>query len=306
MRVQLILIALAFLSACNQKIDERENNISKETNESYIRGINLWHHQRESDLKKDDSWLALEGLYWLEPGVNTFGSAKNNNLTFPAGKIANVAGKLVLDNDKVRMEFNKGITLQIDGMPLEHDTIIFSPEMAHAPKIQYQSLSWVVIKRGDKYGVRLWDSETEARQKFEGIKRYPVNYNWRIEARLEQNPLPKRIPVTNVLGQISQEPSPGVVVFTIADQQYRLDALEGGEELFIIFADKTNGKDTYGSGRYLYIPKPKADGKTVIDFNKAYNPPCAFTGFATCPLPPKQNFLPIRITAGEKAYEAAH
>jgi len=131
-----------------------------------------------------------------------------------------------------------------------------------------------------------------------------VQPEWRLEARLEQPPLPKQIAITNVLGQTSQEPSPGEVVFTVNGQEYRLDALEEGEELFIIFADKTNGTDTYGAGRYLYMPKPDASGKTYIDFNKAYTPPCAFTGFATCPLPPKQNFLSIAVPAGEKSGES--
>lgn len=271
-----------------------------DTDSSYVASIEEWHATRLDNLQKEDGWLALAGLYWLEPGENTFGSAKSNKIVFPEGKIAAQAGSFILDGDVVKLQVSKAADITINNEPVKQQ-VVYTSGTEHAPEMRYGSLKWVVIKRGDKYGVRLWDAKSEARQAFAGIERYPVLPTWKLEARLEQNPLPKQIPITNVLGQTSQEPSPGAVVFTVEGQQYRLDALEEGEELFIIFADKTNGTDTYGSGRYLYMPKPGADGKTVIDFNKAYSPPCAFTGFATCPLPPKQNFLPISITAGEKS-----
>jgi hypothetical protein len=127
---------------------------------------------------------------------------------------------------------------------------------------------------------------------------------WRIPARFERYQPKKSIPIPNVLGGVTKEPSSGAVVFTVAGRQYRLDAVdeEGEEDLFLIFADRTNGKETYGAGRFLYAPRPGADDRTVVDFNKAYNPPCAFTPFATCPLPPPQNRLPIAIEAGEKRF----
>ncbi|WP_439880236.1 DUF1684 domain-containing protein [Pontibacter sp. MBLB2868] len=308
-RVKIITFGLAaiVLAGCTNNQSGKEDKVATaNTDTTYVAGIDNWHAERIENLKKEDSWLALAGLYWLKPGVNTFGSAESNDIVFPKGTIDAQAGSFILDGNKVLLEANENANIELNGEAIKQQEVIFSPEMEQAPQLKHGSLSWVVIKRGDKYGVRLWDAESEGRRNFTSIERYPVQPEWNLEARLEQNALPKQVAITNVLGQTSQEPSPGAVVFTVNDQQYRLDALEEGEELFIIFADKTNGSETYGSGRYLYIPKPGADGKTTIDFNKAYNPPCAFTGFATCPLPPKQNFLPFKVTAGEKAHVAGH
>ncbi|GAB3821620.1 DUF1684 domain-containing protein [Pontibacter rugosus] len=298
------LLAGLILSACSQNNPKGETEtvaVTKmEADSAYVASINQWHAERVQNLQAADSWLALSGLFWLEPGQNTFGSGKGNAIVFPVGKIAEQAGGFILEDDKVKLQVSRGVEILLDSVPVQQEAVVYASEVEHAPEMRHGPLKWVIIKRGDKYGVRLWDAESEARSNFTGIERYTVQPEWKLEARLEQNPLPKRIAITNVLGQTSQEPSPGAVVFTVNGQQHRLDVLEEGEELFIIFADKTNGTETYGSGRYLYIPKPGADGKTTIDFNKAYSPPCAFTGFATCPLPPKQNFLPIAITAGEK------
>ncbi|WP_299756693.1 DUF1684 domain-containing protein [uncultured Pontibacter sp.] len=296
-------LASIILSSCSQTQETNMQSIAKvaDTDSSYVASINQWHATRLENLQKEDGWLALAGLYWLEPGENTFGSGKGNKIVFPEGKVAAQAGSFVLDGDMVKLQVSKAADVTLNGEPVQQQAVVYTSGTEHALEMRHGSLKWVVIKRGDKYGVRLWDAESEAREAFDGIERYPVLPIWKLEARLEQNPLPKQILITNVLGQTSQEPSPGAVVFTVEGKDYRLDALEEGEELFIIFADKTNGTDTYGSGRYLYMPKPDTSGKTFIDFNKAYTPPCAFTGFATCPLPPKQNFLSISITAGEKS-----
>ncbi|TPE43706.1 DUF1684 domain-containing protein [Pontibacter mangrovi] len=298
-------LAGAMLSSCSQKPTEAETETTPtaaaSAEEGYVESINQWHAERVKNLQKEDGWLALAGLYWLEPGSNSFGSAAGNDVAFPAGKIAPQAGAFILEGNEVKLQPAKGADITLNGEPVLQEVRVYSPEMEQPAQMRHGSLKWVVIQRGDKYGVRLWDAENEARKNFAGIERYPVQPEWKLEAVLEQNPLPKQVAITNVLGQTSQEPSPGAVVFTKEGQQYRLDALEEGDELFIIFADKTNGTDTYGSGRYLYIPKPGPDGKTYIDFNKAYTPPCGFTGYATCPLPPKQNFLPIAVTAGEKS-----
>ncbi len=165
------------------------------------------------------------------------------------------------------------------------------------------SLLFYLIRRGDRLGVRVKDSQSEARRNFRGLDYFPIDPGWRIEARFEPYDPPKSISVPNVLGQDNAEKSPGAVVFEHGGKTYRLDpVLERGEtDYFVIFGDRTNGNETYGAGRFLYV-KPPVDGRTVIDFNKAYNPPCVFTEYATCPLPPPQNKLPIRIEAGEKEY----
>jgi len=161
-----------------------------------------------------------------------------------------------------------------------------------------------IVKRGDKVGVRVKDTESETRREFKGLEYYPIDPKWRIEARLEPYTPPKAIPITNVLGITEDETSPGALAFEVDGKTYRIDPiLEKGEtDLFVMIADQTTGKETYGAGRYLYVSPPDANGKVVIDFNKTYSPPCAFTNFATCPLPPQQNHLPFRIDAGEKKY----
>ncbi|RIJ42986.1 DUF1684 domain-containing protein [Pontibacter oryzae] len=297
----LAALAASILSGCSDTStgNHEQATTSVAIDSAYVASIDAWHAERVANLRKEKSWLALAGLFWLEPGSNSFGSAAGNAIVFPEGKIADKAGAFILTDGTVKLQPSPGTEIQVDGAPVTQTQVIYTSEMEHAPEMRHGTLRWVVIQRGDKYGVRLWDAENEALKNFTGIKRYRTRPEWKMEATLEQNPLPKQIAITNVLGQTSQEPSPGAVVFTLEGKQYRLDALEEGEELFIIFADKTNGTDTYGSGRYLYMPKPGPDGKTEIDFNKAYNPPCAFTGFATCPLPPKQNHLPIAVTAGE-------
>jgi uncharacterized protein (DUF1684 family) len=164
-------------------------------------------------------------------------------------------------------------------------------------------VSFYPISRQGRLAIRVKDPETDARRAFRGLTYFPVDPSWRIEARVEDNAAPKPITVPNVLGAETSEPSPGTLVFERGGKTYRLTPVleEGETDWFVIFGDATNGHDTYGAGRFLYVP-PAVDGRTVIDFNKAYNPPCVFTDYATCPLPPPQNRLPIRVEAGEKEY----
>ena len=161
-----------------------------------------------------------------------------------------------------------------------------------------------VVKRGERIGVRVKDTESRTRREFKGLEYYPIDPKWRIEARFEPYQPPKTIPITNVLSMTDDETSPGALAFDVDGKTYRIDPiLEKGEtDCFVMIADDTTGRETYGAGRYLYVSPPDASGKVVIDFNKTYSPPCAFTNFATCPLPPRQNHLPFRIEAGEKKY----
>ena len=172
-----------------------------------------------------------------------------------------------------------------------------------ATRLRTGSVLFYVIERAGKLAVRVKDSQSEARREFHGLEYFPIDPSWRIEARFEPYDPPRPISVPNVLGHQDTEKSPGALVFERAGQTYRLDpVLERGEtDYFVIFGDATNGKETYGAGRFLYV-KPPVDGKTIIDFNKAYNPPCVFTDYATCPLPPAQNRMKVRVEAGEKEY----
>lgn len=294
-----LFIALILTSGCTD-IDQSAKN-QAETTPEYVAIVDEWHQARESKLKEPDGWLTLAGLFWLQEGDNTFGSGPDNSLTFPEGRIPGRAGVISLKGDTVTTRINPGVEVLLNGAPVR-EALLYTSGMDSVPKLSHGSLTWFVIKRGNRYGIRLRDLQNDALVHFKGIKRFPVKADWRVQASFVAHPTPKQIAITNIVGQTSMQESPGTVIFTLNGEQYQLDALLEGEELFIIFADKTNGLETYGAGRYLYADKPGPDGTTILDFNKASNPPCDFVSYATCPLPPRQNFLPIMIEAGEKSY----
>jgi len=264
--------------------------------------IEEWYQKRLTDLRGDNGWLNLAGLFWLKEGVNTFGSDESNDVVFPKGKIATKAGFFLVKNRVVQFNGLPDVEVLDKGIPVK-EKIIFHPDSAKNSLLSHGSLQWFIIKRDDQVGIRLRDLESKSIEEFTGIDRYEVNPEWRVQARLEVPLTPKKIDITNVLGQTTAQSSPGTLVFALGGEEYRLDVLEGGkDEFFIIFGDPTNENETYPAGRYMYVKTPDAAGNVIIDFNKAYNPPCAFTPFATCPLPPAQNVLPVAILAGEKNY----
>ena len=276
--------------------------------------IEKWQSTRVTNLKKEDSWLSLVGLFWLNEGENKFGSDPKNAVVLPKDKAPGVAGSLWLEKGSVRLTsrpnapisvtrsaigdvtFNDNLVGTVD---LKDDTDEGGPSI-----VRLETLLINVVKRGDRVGVRVKDTESQTRREFKGLEYFPIDPKWRIEARFEPYQPPKIIPITNVLSMTDDEKSPGALVFDVAGKTYRIDPiLEKGEtDLFVMIADGTTGKETYGAGRYLYVSPHDAENKVVIDFNKAYSPPCAFTNFATCPLPPQQNHLPFRIEAGEKKF----
>ena len=276
-------------------------SLSTNDDPKYTEEIKNWHQKREESLKKEEGWLNLAGLYWLKPGNNTFGSDSGNNIVFPKGKSVPYLGKFILENGDVWLETSADAEVWQGDQRVEK-LKIFSADQKEALVLKHKSLRWFIIKRGEKFGVRLRDLEHPAITNFKGIDTYPIDQKWSVVAHLETFPEERKIPIVDVLGQTTLQVSPGRLVFEVKGKQYRLDAVESDKELFILFADKTNQKHTYQSGRFLYATAPDASGNTVLDFNKAINPPCAFTEFATCPLPPAQNHLPIAISAGEKRY----
>lgn len=268
----------------------------------YSNSIQEWQKKRELLLLKKNSWLSLAGLYWLEQGENSFGSDSSNQIIFPENA-PKFMGSFFLNDTVVTVKINDGIDVftdssRVTSMRLKND----NQKGKHI--LSYSSLNWYIIKRTNKFGVRLKDSEHPNLKSFKGIDHFPIDQNWRVKARLEPYDSAKTIRVPNVLGQVSDMPCPGALVFEINGQTYKLDAIdvETDDEYWLIFADETSGEETYGAGRFLYVNKIDSTGITYIDFNKAYNPPCVFTPFATCPLPPTQNRLMIRIAAGEKNY----
>jgi uncharacterized protein (DUF1684 family) len=291
-------IAIAFSTAILVNCTTKEVQLSPEEHQSEI---DQWHSRRIEDLKDTSGWLNLAGLYWLKEGINTFGSGEENQVVFPEGSIAKNAGYFLVKNGVVQMEVNPDVEIKI-GREVVHSVLFFHPDSSQAPVASHGSSQWFVIRRDKDVGIRLRDLTSKAVQEFKGIERFPVDLQWRVTARFQPTE-GKTIDITNVLGQTNGQKSPGTLTFELGGETYSLDVLEGGkDEFFLIVGDKTNEKETYPSGRYLYVKKPNAEGEVIIDFNKAYNPPCAFTPFATCPLPPRQNILSVAIRAGEKNY----
>jgi len=265
--------------------------------------INQWHKARIENLKKPNGWLNLEGLFWLHKGNNSFGSTNTvdcfyNNPSFPA-----LLGNFNYDSDSVTWTSAGANLIDIDKLkskPNQSYTVFKTNGKASV--MDWNQFSWVVIKREDKVGIRFRNLKAKTLLEFKGIERFPINAAWKIQGKLEQ-PVQDILMITNVLGQNTETKNAGKFIFEKNGQKYSLDVIdEGGPKLFIVFADQTSGVSTYGAGRFIEIPKPDANGNTEIDFNYAYNPPCAFTAFATCPLPPKQNRLALKIEAGEKNY----
>ncbi len=298
MRVTVYLFLILMVLSCSSKQSGEPLDIN-----GYKVEIDQWHAGRIESLKSANGWLNLAGLFWLKDGVSTFGSDESNDIVFPKDKIPAKAGLFLLQNGVVSMTALPDVDILSNEKPIKTG-VIFHSDSTRQPKLSHGSLQWFIIKRDDQFGVRLRNLESTTVTEFHGIERYEVNPEFRTEAVLEVPSTPKRIDITNVLGQTTAQESPGTLVFTINEKEYRLDALLEDDELFVIFGDPTNENETYPSGRYVYAKKPGADGATILDFNKAYNPPCAFTPFATCPLPPSQNVLPIAITAGEKIYKS--
>jgi len=267
----------------------------------YRQRIDQWHQDRIASLKSENGWLNLAGLFWLTNGKNTLGQGSGFDIAFPTDKATADLGVLYLEKGEVRFTPSRKATVLADGQPIAESLVIFKPNEKPVT-LAYGSLRWFIIKRGDKYGIRLRDLNSPYLSEFRGVERFPVDETWQIKARVETPSTPKTIPILDVLGLTSQQPLAGTLVFERAGKTYRLDAVGEGKKLFILFGDATNAHETYGSGRFLYADQPGPDGTTILDFNQAINPPCAFTPYATCPLPPKQNKLTLAVRAGEKRY----
>lgn len=273
----------------------------QEVDTEYAAKIKAWQQKRLQGLKNKNGWLSLAGLFWLKQGKNTFGSDKGNDLVIKEVKAPAHMGTFFLEKEEVRFVASKDENVlhqdkSISELKLEND-------MKGKPTVlQCGSLTWYIIKRGDRLGVRLKDSQHPRISKLEKIDSFPVDNQWRIEAVLERFEQPRKIKVPNVLGMESEEEVQGALVFKIKGKEYRLLPL-GDKDLFVIFGDETNGTETYGGGRFLSVAEPDLQGRTIIDFNKAVNPPCVFSDYATCPLSPQENQLELRVTAGEKMVE---
>lgn len=270
-----------------------------QTDPGYVDLINKWRAQQETDLKADEGWLSVAGLSWLSEGDNSIGSATTNKVVLPSPSPDNV-GDMNLADGKVTLSVAPNVTVLVDGKPVT--TVEMAPDVSGRPvKANIGDIKFEVIHRGKRIGVRVWDNNSPGRRNFTGLKWYPIRPEYLIKAKFVAYSTPRQIPITNVLGDVSMSPNPGYVEFTLDGKACRLEAEGGGNGLFFNFQDLTSGNETYPAGRFLDAPAPK-DGYVTLDFNQATNPPCAFTEFATCPLPPKGNRLDVAVKAGEKTY----
>lgn len=265
---------------------------------NYETEIKEWRKERIAELKSEQGYLNLAGLFWLEEGRNSFGSGGTNKFIFPADRSPANLGEFILENGQVTLVAKPEAEIYANNQLVTKLKIFPSDEEI---VLKHKTLRWFVIQRGEKYAIRLKDLDSPYIRDFKGIESFPIAEHWRVKAKFEPT-VGRKISILDVTGRLSDQDSPGVLIFNIKGKEYRLDALSEGDQFFILFGDKTNKKESYGGGRFVYTNKPDADGNVVLDFNKAYNPPCAFTPYATCPLPPKQNLLALGVTAGEKNY----
>ena len=269
--------------------------------DAYLAAVDAWHSDRVARLGASDGWLSLVGRDWLTPGENSLGSAPGSTVLLPVAVAPAKAGLFLLEGGSVRLQPLPGSGLLLNGKPAT--AAILRADADGQPDIlQVGRVRLHLIRRGSRFAIRLKDPETPALKAFHGVPRYPVDPVWRVEAEFTAYPSPQVRAIPTVLGTTEPMKAPGLLRFRVAGREVTLEPmLEEGDqpELFLIFKDATSGQGTYGAGRFLYADLPK-NGKVILDFNRAINPPCAFTIFATCPLPPKQNQLTIAIPAGEK------
>jgi uncharacterized protein (DUF1684 family) len=265
--------------------------------------IEGWRVRRRARLQSPEGWLALVGLEWLEEGVSSIGSDPTNRVVLPPGRAPARLGSITVHGARARFVSVPEAMMTHDGRPVT--TLDLLDDEAGDPTVlKLGSLSFHLISRQGRLAVRVRDSESRPIAEFRGLEYFPVDPRWRLQATFHPHDEPLSLFVPNVLGTGETMRSSGALEFEVGGSPHRLNTfLERGEtELFIVFGDLTNGDETYGGGRYLYAPPPDARGRVELDFNKAYNPPCVFTSYATCTLPMPEDRLPLRIEAGEKRY----
>ncbi|HUL94903.1 MAG TPA: DUF1684 domain-containing protein [Usitatibacter sp.] len=266
---------------------------------AYVKSVEDWRARADQGLRRDNGWLTLAGRYVMKPGVNTFGTGADNDIVFPPGLGPSRMGTVTVEPGRVFVKLEPGLTMEKEGIPMTDK--VMGTSLENRDWVSMGRAAFHVIERDGKYILRLADNESEVRKRFGGRVWYDVNEKFLVPAKFVAYPPGRKIPIVNVLDEVSDEPVAGYVEFTLGGKPYRLDALDDDDGLFIIMKDATSGATTYGSGRFLAVEKKPKDGETFkLDLNRAYNPPCAFSEFTTCPLPPKQNVLKVKIEAGER------
>ena len=268
--------------------------------QSYTQTIETWRQEREARLTSETGWLTLAGLHWLQAGANLLGTAPDNDIVLPADSAPTHVGVFTLENTAIAFQAGQGVDVFQKGKKVQTATLEAG---ASSDALTVGRLTMWIHKSGERFAIRLRDPEHPLRKAFSGLRWFPVDAAYSVEARFEPHDNPKSVSMINVLGDLEQFTSPGTVVFELRGQSIRLEPVVSEEkDLFFVFRDGTSGKETYGAARFLHAEMPE-DGRVVLDFNKAYNPPCAYNPHTTCPLPSKENRLALRIEAGELVYQ---
>lgn len=265
--------------------------------EDYMESLEEWKAYRVGVLKEPTGWLRLIDLIWLEQGENRFGSSPEMDVRFSEGTLPEEAGSFYLSDGRVTMTVHEGVPITHQG-ELVREMVL--REGDHRPEVKFENLTWFIDVRGDQYGVRIFDTEREKADAFTGFPFFEVNPEWHLLARFVTWEEERVIDLKNVLGDTVHRTSPGWIEFVAGGERYTMIVFETTNGLFLMFNDRTGGEETFQAGRYLILDSPKENGHVTLDFNRAYNPPCAFNRFTTCHLPPPQNRLDIEIRAGEK------
>ena len=273
--------------------------------DAYVQALTKWRQEREATLKSDTGWLTVAGLFFLNQGRNTFGSGPLNDIVLPADAPAE-AGTFEVEGQTVTMRAKTPLT--VNGKQTTFAELRPAASGEPADQLTIGALTLFVHVSGDRLAIRLRDKNSDIRRNFTGLKWFAPNEAYKVVGRFEPYPVPKTVKVPNILGDLETYTAPGVVAFTLDGRDHKLEVFESGsgdnKRFFIVFRDLTSGKETYPSARFLYADLP-VNGQTTLDFNKAYNPPCAFNPYTTCPLPTEQNRMRVRIEAGELDYHKA-
>jgi uncharacterized protein (DUF1684 family) len=291
------------LAACSQPATDTSADAAEQARkDAYVTGITEWRAGRVQRLTKPDGWLSLVGMHWLEVGKTRIGAAEDNGTRLAVGPPH--VGVLDLDREghlTLVPDLDNGIL--IDGAPASGPVKLVADADGTPTVVGFNKgdASFIVIKRGDRYALRVKDALAPTRTGFAGIPYFDIDPSFRFDARFTPHPPGQTIEIVNILGMVEPMANPGTVTFDKDGKTYTLEAVdEGDHQLFLIYADRTSGHESYAAARFLYADWPDAKNHTVVDFNRGYNPPCAFTPYSTCPMPPLSNRLDLAITAGEK------
>ncbi|MEO6104764.1 MAG: DUF1684 domain-containing protein [Pseudoxanthomonas sp.] len=298
------MLLLPPLAACDRGAKQGQDAKPVVIDPKFLAEETAWREQRKEGLLRPDGWTSLLGLHWLELKAHYLGSSASSGIRLAVGPPK--MGLLEQRGGHLFFTPERGVALTLNGEPLKGRVELMSDHDEAPSLIGFDEGKGVlgVIKRGDRYGLRVKHADAPTRLQFGGLEYWPADPGWKITGKFVAHPPGKSMPIVDIIGTTSDAPNPGAVEFVREGKTYRIEAIgePGSDELFLVLADRTSGHGSYAAGRFMDTPGPDAQGRVVLDFNRAYNPPCAFTSFATCPLPPPENRLDLPITAGEKAY----